>query len=289
MQTYCRHDAAAILEEIGRIGLDKCIDQIANEYKLSDKFLMEMGHLIDIFELSSKIPMDVSVYKKYANRLDWNGVTSNIELDIKGIDFLLKNIDKVTPAIFDRMSSTEFIDCNTLTFIINHFLGHNKMEKEYWEKVSKYEYIDSVFMRKYDQYLDWYVLSCKNKNIPIDLIILHATELNWRTMWFNYKFSEEDLNTIIKTLTDKVFHVDWCAISSNQTLTEKFMDVHEHELNWNMISEYQNMSYEFMYDHAHVINLLHLDRNIITDRTTIDRFLNEFGSLSTKARTWREF
>jgi hypothetical protein len=89
MQTYCRRDAALILDEIGRIGIDKCMNALASEYDLSDKFLMETGHLLDIYTLSGIIPMDIAVYNKYIDRLDWVGVTNNIKLDIKGIDFAM--------------------------------------------------------------------------------------------------------------------------------------------------------------------------------------------------------
>lgn len=278
MQTYCRDDAATILEEIGRIGIDKCVNEISNKYTLDTRFLLKLGHLIDIYTLSGKMPMDVDVYKKYKDRLDWVGVTNNIKLDVKGIDFLIANIEKVTESIFDRLGELRHTDCHTVSAIVNYFLGRNKMETAYWDKVSSYRHLDSLFLRKYDRYINWYIASTNNRHIPVDIIIVHSDKMNWRNIWFNYKFKDEEMFDIVRSLTDNMLNIDWCSISANQNLSENFMNTYADMLNWDIISEYQNMSYEFLVNHASEINLFYLSRNMITSREIINKFLFEYNN-----------
>lgn len=288
MQTYCRHDAAVILDEIGSIGLDKCMNAIVSEYNLSNRFLMEVGHLLDMHALSDAIPMGINVYNKYIDHLNWAGVTKHIELDIKGIDFIMANVDKITNDIFDRLLEVDNLDCITLSVIINQFMGKNMMTKENWDTVSKYKFLDSVFLRSYHQYLDWCEVSKINKNIPFDLIIAYMDDIHWREIWFNYKFRIDELVTIVNKLMEKGFHVDGGLISSTQVLTEDFMNTYSKILNWTNISEYQKMSYDFLMNHLEEINLFHLDKNCVTPREVIDKFIYHRHTQINDAK-WVEF
>lgn len=289
MQTYCRHDAALILDEIGRLKLDNCMNVIATKYKLSDRFLMEMGHLLDIYTLSGMMPMDTIVYNKYIDRLDWEGVTKHIKLDVRGIDFIITNIDKISTSILCRLGELDDLDCTTLSVIINHYLGKNAMTEEDWKTVSKYKFLDSEFLRSYEKYLDWCEVSKNNRNIPIDLILKNVDDLHWRDIWFFYKFKENELVAIINKLLERGFFIDGGAISSTQTLSEPFMDAYADILNWTNISEYQKMSYDFLNNHLDKINLFHLDKNCVTDRDIIDRFIYNRNTADAYDARWIEF
>ena len=278
MQTYSRNMAAYILDEIGRIGMDKCFNKIAESYPLSTRFLMEMGNLLDMYTLSSITPMDVKVYERYNKRLNWVGVTSQIELDQRGIQFLVKNVDKVDPVIFDRMVDPFFEDCGALSEIINYFLGRVMMKDEYWCKVSTYEWLDEEFLRTYDQYLKWYTVSQNNLCIPTDMIINHKADIDWVSMWINYGFTDEELRMIIGELEKDSMYIDWCTVSANQPMTEEFMAEYSDKLNWVNVSEYQSMSLEFMKEHSTKLNTYQLLKNQVTPKEDVDSFMIWYNS-----------
>ena len=280
MQTYCRGDASAILDEIGRIGLDKCANQLAKEYQLSNDFIINLGHLLDINTLSGMMPMSVEAYRKYISRINWKGVMDHIKYDEIGIDFLLENISEVTPDILYHMGDAEYKSCDVLSTFINHFMGNEMMTEEHWFIVSGYDYINSVFMRRYEQYLNWRKISENNTNIPTDLLIAHAGILDWRNIWHEYKFSESELEKIIDAMTGALAYFDWCSISSDQDLTEAFMDKYANNINWAFIAMYQNMSYDFLIRHKSRINIGDLLKNMVTDRAIIDKFISEYTAPS---------
>ena len=283
METYCRGDAASILNEIGKIGLDKCAIKLAEEFTLSEEFLYRLGHLLDIRELSRMIPMSVKVYKRYIDRIDWCGVICNIELDEAGVDFLMEHIEHTTPMLFTRLGDTwccedkAYINCDMLSTLVNNYLGRELMLPEHWNMISSYHYLDSVFMRKYNQYLNWRIISDNNVHIPTDLLASHATDIDWRDIWYTYEFTCDEIDELVSVMNDKHVYIDWGTISNRQKLTEEFMDKYEDSLVWAQISLYQNMSLDFLLRHKDKINVLYLLRNINTDRHIIDEYITSIG------------
>lgn len=291
MQTYSRHIASYILDEIGRIGLDKCFNKIAEAYPLSDRFLMEVGGLLDMYTLSSNSPMDVMVYNRYKAQLNWEGVTEHIKLDRKGVDFLAENADKVTPIIFIRMRTAEYKDCEALSTIIKYYLGNVLMKNEYWKEISTYEWLTAEFIEMYEQYLDWYLLSQNISDIPMTMILAHKNDVDWRTVWVNYKFTDKQLNKLIAMLDKSSIYIDWCLISSCQQLSESFMNQHSTRLNWAYLSEYQYMTLEFMKMHNDDIVTTQLLKNQVIPKETIDAFLryDDADDNEEEIVEWEEF
>ena len=65
-------------------------------------------------------------------------------------------------------------------------------------------------------------------------------------------------------------NLDWEYISSNERLTEEFMEKYYLELNCDMLSRYQNMSYEFLKRNLDIINWTFLTMNKNYDYTGRD-------------------
>ena len=275
MQTFCRDDASEILREIGSIGLDKCMNAIAKEYPLSERFLLQMGHLVDIYTISGLQPMSVNVYKKYHNRLNWDVVSQLIKLDPVGIDFIMKNLEYVNiPTIIRRMERHR--DEHSLSYLIDLAIHKDVMTEELWDVVSKNIHVSSEFMRKYKLYINWYLMS-SNRNIPEDMLLAYANKLNWRVIWNTRQLSEE----LIVKLIDSSYAdcaIDWPLICSTQVLSEAFMKYYRKELDWCIVSEYQNMSYTFMMYNRDKVCVDRLLKNHTIDQATIDKYLANFNN-----------
>lgn len=273
MQTFCRDDAAEILREIGYIGLDKCMNAIAKEYQLSERFLLQMGHQLDIYTLSGLIPMSVRVYEKYYKRLQWEKVSELIKLDHAGIDFVMKHLDMIDiPTIIRRME--QHPDEGALSYLIDIAIHNGIMTAELWDIVSHNMRVSSKFMRKYELYLNWYILS-ENRNIPEDLILKYANKLNWRVIWNTRHLTEATIKSLILSAYAECA-IDWCLISSTQELSEEFLELYKEELDWCIVSEYQKMSYKFLIYHRDRICLDRLLKNHAIDQATIDKYVATF-------------
>lgn len=276
MQTYCRDDAAIILQELGHIGLDNVCNIISSpKCKLSDKFLMKLSHLLDIYTLSGKQPMGTCVYDMNVRRLNWDGVSSFIEFNNAGNDFIVKHVDEVNlPVIISRMSNENYKVMHTFSYLIDKAFARGEMTDKLWKEVSNNSNITSKFMRKYELYLDWYVLS-SNPEIPEDLILKYESKVDWSIIWRTKKFSDETLTDIVTNYMH-VCNFNWTLISTFQTLSEEFIDKYKDNVDWCAVSEYQNMSYKFLRQHKDLIVLEKLLRNHVIDKSIIDNFVKNY-------------
>ena len=107
----------------------------------------------------------------------------------------------------------------------------NNLNKVFVFRFFKNEKLDEEILEKYVGYFD--------PLYQFEKIVLEKSPEKW---WIEFVENELDIQYL------------WTCISSNQKLSESFIDRHSKEVDWYFISIYQKLSEEFIEKHSKKVN-----------------------------------
>ena len=110
--------------------------------------------------------------------------------------------------------------------------------EEQWEDISEYQKLSELFIREYQDKVDWYWISVSQK-LSESFIREFQDKVNWSCISEYQKLSE----LFIREFQDKV---DWCWNSMCQKLSESFIREFQDKVNWAGISSHQKLSESFI-------------------------------------------
>lgn len=108
------------------------------------------------------------------------------------------------------------------------------------------------FIMKYDQYMNWDILS-SHYDFSIDMLRIYFHRVNWGKLLKRIRFSETFLREMVHS-----FEGVWGILSRYQTLSEVFIHDFASKVDWNDVVLYQNVSSKFLDEHK-----MYIDRDSV--------------------------
>ena len=112
-------------------------------------------------------------------------------------------------------------------------------EQDYWDMIAVYPLLTENFIARYENNLNWNLISYYQGNLSEDFIRKYQNEYDWLYGLTHQPVSEN----FIREFSGKL---DWEFISSNQILSENFIRENSYSVDWDKISSCQNISESFI-------------------------------------------
>lgn len=135
-------------------------------------------------------------------------------------------------------------------------------EQDYWDMIAVYPLLTEDFIARYENNLNWNLISCYQGNLSESFIRQYQNEYDWLYGLIHQPVSESFIRefsgkviwrwiipyqvlseNFIKEILDKL---DWEFISSHQILSENFIRENSYRVDWDKISSCQNISESFI-------------------------------------------
>ena len=122
------------------------------------------------------------------------------------------------------------------------------MQVDAWNLISREQreptgVLTDNFVQKFDQFLDWQLLSI-SYFFTMEMLRLYFHRVDWAPILKRQQFSESFLEEMVPSFTES-----WYIISKYQNLSEHFIHTYQDKVDWTEIFLRQNVSHEFLRDH----------------------------------------
>lgn len=119
------------------------------------------------------------------------------------------------------------------------------------------------FIQRFDQYMDWELLSM-HYFFTVELLRIYFHRVNWAFVIKRQKLPED----LLVEMSHQFENCCWHLVSKFQDLSEDFIDQYKEKLDWEYIFQFQNVSLQFLRDHKEYLTPINTDYNITTTSTS---------------------